>query len=56
MAIRVKREQFPCKQDQNLSQYYKMLVVKMVWTDADACLLKNSLLTPPPTNISNPHF
>ena len=26
--------QFPCKQYQNPSQYYKMLVVKIVWTDA----------------------
>ena len=37
----------------------KMLVVtqlvKIVWTDA-AYLLKNSLLTLAPTNISNPHF
>ena len=54
------REEFPCKQwYQNPSQYYyKLLAVKVVWVDALlAYLLKNSLLTPPPTkNISNPHF
>ena len=57
---RVKREEFPCKLwYQNPSQYYyKLLAVKVVWVDALlAYLLKNSLLTPPPTkNISNPHF
>ena len=57
---RVKREPFPCKKYQNPSQCdYKMLVVsqlvKIAWTDA-AYLLKNSLLTLAPTNISNPHF
>ena len=57
---RVKRELFPSKKYQNPSQCdYKMLVVshlvKIVWTDA-AYLLKNSLLTLAPTNISNPHF
>ena len=60
IAKRVKREPFPCKKNQNPSQCdYKMLVVsqlvKIVWTDA-AYLLKNSLLTLAPTNISNPHF
>ena len=35
MAKRVKREEFPCKQwYQNPSQYYKLLVVKVVWADA----------------------
>ena len=34
MAKRVKREQFPCKQYQNPSQYYQMLVVKIAWIDA----------------------
>ena len=57
IAKRVKREPFPCKKNQNPSQCdYKMLVVsrlvKIVWTDA-AYLLKNSLLTLAPTNISN---
>ena len=56
---RVKREPFPCKKYQNPSQCdYKMLVVsqlvQIVWTDAPY-LLKNSLLTLAPTNISNPH-
>ena len=38
MTKRVKRELFPCKhkQYQNPSQYYKMLVVKIVWTNAAA--------------------
>ena len=59
MTKRVKREQFPCKQYQNPSQYYKMFVVKIVWTAAAAAayLLKNSLLIHPPKIISNPaHF
>ena len=34
MAKIVKREQFPYKQYQIPSQYYKMLVVKIVWTGA----------------------
>ena len=34
MTKRVKREQFLWKHYQNPSQYYKMLVVKIVWTDA----------------------
>ena len=35
MAKRFKRGKFPCKQwYQNPSQYYKLLVVKVVWVNA----------------------
>ena len=46
MAKRVKREQFPCKQwYQNPSQYYKLLVVKVVWVDALLTLLIEKFIT-----------
>ena len=40
MTKRFTTEQFPYEQYQNPSQYYKMLVVKIVRTDADAFLLR----------------